>query len=154
MTIRPAIAEDREWLTEAYLQTLLWLDSQDYIILPNRANAEWIVENLFVPAIRDRRSGIFIVELEAEPVAALFWIVEWTPVATRFKTATSYGQWVAPDHRGEDLVPRMVYHAADHFRAAGVAQVLDMAHIPEAFEAAEKVGFVADQKILTLNLNT
>lgn len=156
-TIRPATEDDAAWLSATYLQMLGWLDGQEYLFLPTEANALTMVSQIFIPAIRDGRSGIFIVEDEEAMadygdtrIAVLYWVVEAAPLQLRFPTATSYGQWVYPAYRGHQLVPKMVFHASQHFRAAGVGQVIDMAHDPEAIEAAKSAGFEVDSKVLVL----
>lgn len=151
-SIRPAEIADRDLLVDAYLEMLRWLDAQDYHILPTPENAETIVDDVFLPAIAENRSGIAIVEIDGEPAAFLFWIIESLPLAVRRLAATSYGQWVRPGFRGRDLVARMVYSVAANFRNLGVGQVLDMVHVPEALPAASAAGFRANPKIVVLEL--
>ena len=152
LTIRLATVQDRDALLVAYFDMLRWLDGQDYLFLPTPENAKAIVDGEFIPAIQDGRSGIFIVEDSDQPVAFLFWVENATPLAVRYRTGTSFGQWVLPDYRGHSLVARMVYHAVEQFRAMGIAQVLDMCHVPESFQPAERCGFEIEPKIVVLKI--
>lgn len=150
--VRLAIAADRDWLREAYLDLLRYLDSQGYLILPTEANADWMIDDVFLPAIEERL-GVFVgCDENSHPVAALFWIVDRQPVEARFPTATSYGQWVSPEYRGQGLIAKMVGPAVDWLKRVGVRQVHDMVHTPEAAEAAKSCGFEIQTKIVTLKL--
>lgn len=151
-SIRPADTADRDLLVAAYLEMLQWLDGQDYHILPTEQNAVTVVDDVFIPAIEERRSGIRIVEIEGQPAGFLFWVIESLPLQVRRLSATSYGQWVRPEFRGREIVSRMVYSVAANFRNLGVGQVLDMVHVPEAQPAASAAGFRANPKIVVLEL--
>lgn len=150
--VRLAIAADRDWLRDAYLDLLRFLDGQDYLMLPTEANADWMVDEVFVPAIEEKRGVFMGCDEHSRPVAALFWVIDRQLVEVRFPTATSYGQWVDPAHRGQGIVPKMARSASDWLKAAGVRQVHDMVHTPDAEQAAKACGFEVQTNIVTLKL--
>lgn len=153
-SIHPANRTHLTFLSEAYLHMLDWLASQQYLILPTKANVERLMTQHFVPAIADGRSAIMVAENDDNgfPVAALYWVIDATPLDTRYATATSFGQWVDPRHRGHGLVPRMVEEAKKRLHNSSVRKVFDMCHTPESHEAAEACGFKTECNVVTLTL--
>lgn len=150
--IRHAAPRDRDWLRAAYLDMLTWLEGQGYLILPTEENADWMVDEVFLPAIREDR-GVFVgCDEGGNPIAALFWVVDVPLVEVRVPTATSYGQWVSAAHRGQGVIPEMVRVVASRLKDAGIERVLDMAHTGEAVAAAEACGFEVETNVVTLNL--
>lgn len=150
--IRAATTIDRDWLEAAYLGMLRFLDSQDFNILPTAANATFMADEVFTPAIIDGRGVFIATDEKGNPVAALFWVVDESELDTRFRTATSFGQWVEEPFRGQGLVPFMAEHVSRFLKENGVQQIFDMVHTDEAREASEKCGFSAHTNIVTLNL--
>lgn len=150
--IRHASPRDRDWLREAYLDMLTWLEGQDYLILPTEKNADWMIEEVFLPAIREDR-GVFVgCDEGGNPIAALFWVVDVPLVEVRVPTATSYGQWVNASHRGQGVIPEMVRVVASRLKDAGISQVFDMVHTPEAKAVAEKCGFEILSNVVTVKI--
>jgi ribosomal protein S18 acetylase RimI-like enzyme len=152
-TARYAMIDDLEDIKIAYGRMLQFLEGQDMDILPTPRNVEWMVNHVFEPAIIDGRSEILIVEDESMNLASfLFWVVDADIVDTRFKKATSWGQWVDPEHRGNGLVPKMVGIARKNMVQAGVERVMDMVHTESVMQAVEDCGFKINKNIVTLEV--
>lgn len=151
MKLRPATEDDRDWLFNAYLDMLRYLDGQEYLILPTAENANFMVDDVFMPALRDGR-GPLIAEAGGERVAVLFWISDLQMVDARYATATSYGQWVRPDYRGGGIVSKMIEAIIPRLKAAGIERVLDMVHTEAARDAAAQCGFEVQPNVVTLKL--
>jgi len=150
---RYAMISDLEDIKIAYGRMLMFLDDQEFDILPTTDNVNWIGDHIFEPAIIDGRSEMLIVENEeGQKVAYLFWITDPEVVQSRFRKATSYGQWVDPEFRGNSLVPKMVGIGADNLRRNGIERVLDMVHTDDISQAIKDSGFKVDNKIVILEV--
>ena len=150
---RYAMVSDLEDIKIAYGRMLMFLDEQNFDILPTSDNVDWVGDHIFEPAIIDGRSEILIVENEErEKVSYLFWVRDPEVIESRYKKATSYGQWVDPEFRGNGLVSMMVSIARDNMQRIGVERVLDMVHINDVAEAIKDSGFKIDQKVVILEV--
>lgn len=149
--IRAAVASDRDWLENAFLGMLRYLDEQEFNILPTEENAAFMVDHVFMPAIIEGR-GVFIGTDGQEPIAALFWIIDQSDFEMRVATATSFGQWVEKKYRGQGIVPEMAKHVSEFLKSNGVEQIFDMVHTDEAAEASKQCGFTVNSNIVYLKL--
>lgn len=151
--VRYASITDLDAMKVAYFNILKFLDGQNFDILPTEENANWVVDNIFAPAIMDGRSEMLVVEDEGGvPISYLFWIIDQPIVKMRHKVVTSYGQWVEPDRRGNQLVGKMVGVAKDNLKKANVHHVFDMCHTPECVPVVLSYGFKINKKIVILEV--
>ena len=150
---RQAEFHDLERLKEIYLEVLEYLESQDYPMAPEWETVEAMFSLIFQPAIATD-AGPFVATEKSSGriIGVVFWTVDRHPIPMQYRTATSYGQWVAKTHRGKGMVAAMVVRAVAEMKRLKVKRILDMVHTPESVGHAEAAGFTVSKNFVTLEL--
>lgn len=128
LEIRPAQAVDRPVLIELFLNLLIYLDQYEHDILPIRENAEWFVDETFLPAA-GRGEPVLIAWQDKKAVGALFWVIQDFPFQVRWKQAMGYGTYIDPDWRRQGVGKQLRQQGLKMLKELGVEVLLGMAHV-------------------------
>ncbi len=102
LQIRLITENDRKWLRDAFLNLLEYLDEFGHDIPPCQENADWFVDEVFLPAAL-RQEPVLMACHEGKPVGALFWCIPTGTPPVRVKQAVGYGTYVDPDWRRQGI---------------------------------------------------
>ena len=119
LQIKPASQEDRKYVVEAFLNLLEYLDEFGHDIPPYRENAEWLVDQVFLPAAA-RGEPVLLAWEGQTLVGALFWVIPAGPPRMRYKQAVGYGTYVDPDYRNRGVAKQLWAQGVELLRAQQV----------------------------------
>lgn len=138
-----ASPKDRDLLIEMYLKLLTFLNRFDHDMLPTRKNAEWLTDNVFLPAA-ERGEPVLIAWDHDKPVGGIFWPIHQVPYDLRWVMAYGYGTYLDENYRSQRLGTEMRNRALEILKSKGVQKLLGMVILKNevSVKASDRYGFV------------
>lgn len=136
-----------------FLNLLKFLDQFDNDMLPTLPNAEFVADNIFMPAAL-RGEPILIAWEGKKPVGALFWPVQQLPYEARWKTALGWGTYLEEGYRGLKIGTGLRKRGVKLLKTQGVQKLLGMPILKNlvSVKASDRFGFVPFARVDTLDI--
>lgn len=144
-----ASAEDREILVEMYLGLLQHLDQFDHEMLPTRANAEIMVDTVFLPAA-EKGEPVMIAWDDGKPVGAIFWVIQSSPILQmRYIFGVGHGTYLLEEYRNKKLGGLLRNKATQILKEKGAQRLLTMPHLKNeiSLKASARQGYIPFMRI-------
>ncbi len=141
LQIKKATPHDREILIQLFLEYLQFVDQFESEALPTRKNAEWMTDQVFLPAA-SRGDPILVAREGDQVVGGLFWVIQQQPIETRWKSALGYATYIREEYRSKKAGSLLREEGLKILKGKGIERLFGAVHFGNkiSIKASDRLG--------------